>query len=251
MTLVKAARVGFTTLLTGALGSYIINEPSPVLALLPTEDDCRRYMVMDVEPIFEVTPALKGMLASSNEVGERNTLLSRRFPGGTLKIVAAKAPRNLRAHTARVLMIDEADAMEVGAEGDPILLGERRTQTFKNRKIIIGSTPVHLDTSHVLRAYGNSDQRVFEVHCPSCGAFTEIEWANIRGGVSFDPCKHRRRDPGLGRTGAGVSTQAARDYLRKGVFEAVAPGWYAGAGPVLHCVGRAMRFWRGGIVVDA
>jgi phage terminase large subunit GpA-like protein len=121
--MVKAARVGFTTLLTGALGSYIVNEPSPILALLPTESDCRHYMVMDVEPIFEVTPALKGMLESSNEVGERNTLLSRRFPGGALKIVAAKAPRNLRRHTARILMIDEADAMEVGAEGDPIKFG--------------------------------------------------------------------------------------------------------------------------------
>jgi phage terminase large subunit GpA-like protein len=177
--MVKAARVGFTTLLTGALGSYIVNEPSPILALLPTESDCRHYMVMDVEPIFEVTPALKGMLESSNEVGERNTLLSRRFPGGALKIVAAKAPRNLRRHTARILMIDEADAMEVGAEGDPIKLGERRTQTFANRKIIIGSTPVHTDTSHVLRAYSNSDQRVYEVPCPSCGVFTEIKWANI------------------------------------------------------------------------
>ena len=44
-------------------------------------------------------------------------------------------------------MVDEADGMEVGAEGDPIKLGERRTQTFANRKIIIGSTPVFADTS--------------------------------------------------------------------------------------------------------
>jgi phage terminase large subunit GpA-like protein len=177
--MVKAARVGFTTLLTGALGSYIVNEPSPILALMPTEDDCRRYMVMDVEPIFEASPALSGALRASGEVGERNTLLTRRFAGGSLKVVAAKAPRNLRAHTARILMVDEADAMEVGAEGDPIMLGENRTMTFANRKIIIGSTPVFVDTSHVLRAYGNSDQRVFEVPCPSCGAFTEIKWAHI------------------------------------------------------------------------
>lgn len=136
-------------------------------------------MVMDIEPIFEASPELTGALRSSNEIGERNTLLTRRFAGGTLKIVAAKAPRNLRAHTARILIVDEADAMEVGAEGDPILLGENRTMTFLNRKIIIGSTPVFADTSHVLRAYGNSDKRVFEVPCPACGAFTEIKWAHI------------------------------------------------------------------------
>jgi len=120
-----------------------------------------------------------GLLILSLEEGERNTLLSRRFPGGSLKIVASKAPRNLRRHTARVLIVDEADAMEVGAEGNPIRLGERRTMTFANRKIIIGSTPIFEDTSHVLRAYGESDRRVFEVPCPSCGAFTEIMWQHI------------------------------------------------------------------------
>jgi hypothetical protein len=57
--------------------------------------------VSDVEPIFEATPALRGSLTFDTEGRDRNTLLSRRFPGGSLKIVAAKAPRNLRRHTAR------------------------------------------------------------------------------------------------------------------------------------------------------
>src|SRR5579862_4062143 len=41
ITLVKAARVGFTTLLTGAIGSWVVNSPSPILVVLPTESDCR------------------------------------------------------------------------------------------------------------------------------------------------------------------------------------------------------------------
>ena len=44
------------------MASFVVNEPSPILALLPTEDDCRRYMVMDIEPIFEASPALVGAL---------------------------------------------------------------------------------------------------------------------------------------------------------------------------------------------
>ena len=180
ITLVKGVRIGFTTLLTGAIGSYVANEPSPILALLPTESDCRDYCVSDVEPIFAATPVLRGALADDVEEGGRNTLLSRRFPGGgSLKIVAARAPRNLRRHTARILIVDEADACESGPEGNPIRLAEKRTFTFGNRKIVIGSTPIFTDTSHVLRAYGESDQRVYEVPCPSCGAFTEILWAHI------------------------------------------------------------------------
>jgi phage terminase large subunit GpA-like protein len=125
VTLVKPVRVGFTTLLTGAVGAFVANEPAPILAWLPTEADARDYIVSDIEPIFAASPALRGTLAADAEEGERNTLLSRRFPGGSLKIVAARAPRNLRRHTARVLFVDEADACETGIEGNPLKLAEK------------------------------------------------------------------------------------------------------------------------------
>jgi phage terminase large subunit GpA-like protein len=179
VTLVKSVRVGFTTLLTGALASFVANEPAPILALLPTEADARDYVVSDLEPIFDATPALKGLLSAEADESGRNTLLSRRFAGGSLKIVAAKSPRNLRRHNVRVLLIDEADAMESGAEGSPITLAERRTLSFANRKIILGSTPIFEETSNVLRSYARSDMRIFEVPCPDCGSLTEIMWQHI------------------------------------------------------------------------
>jgi len=50
--------------------------------------------VSDVEPIFEATPALRGSLTICRDYQtDRNTLLHRRFAGGSLKVVAAKAPR--------------------------------------------------------------------------------------------------------------------------------------------------------------
>src|SRR5439155_11486567 len=154
-------------------------DPAPILALLPTESDCRDYVVSEIEPLFAATPAVAGALAADVEEGARNTLMHRRFAGGSLKVVAARAPRNLRRHTARILLIDEADAMEVGQEGSPIILAERRTLSFPDRKIVLGSTPLDEETSHVLRAYAASDQRVFEVPCPRCEAFTEILWQHI------------------------------------------------------------------------
>jgi phage terminase large subunit GpA-like protein len=179
VTLVKSVRVGFTTLMTGALASFVANEPAPVLALLPTEADARDFVVSDLEPVFDATPALKGLLSADQAEGGRSTLMHRRFPGGSLKVVAAKSPRNLRRHNVRVLLIDEADAMEPGSEGSAIRLAERRTLSFPDRKIIMGSTPLHAETSNVLRAYAASDMRVFEVPCPDCGVFFEIEWRHI------------------------------------------------------------------------
>ena len=138
------------------------------------------FVVSDLEPTFSASPALKKALsADRDDEADRDTLTSRKFPGGSLKVVAAKAPRNLRRHTARILLIDEADAMEPTAEGDPIRLAEKRTLTFANRKIIIGSTPVFADASPVLKSYQASDQRIFEVPCPQCGGFFEILWSHI------------------------------------------------------------------------
>lgn len=180
VTLVKPVRLGLTTLITSTIASYVANEPSPILAVLPTEQDCRDFVVSDLEPIFENSPALHGLISGEKDESGRNTLLGRRFPGGSLKVVAAKSPRNLRKHNARILLIDEADAMEIGPEGSPILLAERRTLSFANRKIIMGSTPIFEETSHVLRAYRESDQRIFEIKCAECSEYSEPEWSHIR-----------------------------------------------------------------------
>jgi phage terminase large subunit GpA-like protein len=193
VTLVKPVRVGFTTLLTSAVASFVANEPSPILCLLPAESDCRDYMVSDIEPIFAASRSVSDALGDDRDEGERNTMLSRRFAGGSLKVVAAKAPRNLRRHNVRVLFIDEADGMGATSEGSPIMLAERRTLSFPDRKIVLGSTPVHEDTSHVLRAYAQSDARVFEVPCPACGTFTEIMWQHIVWGD--DPASARFKCP--------------------------------------------------------
>jgi phage terminase large subunit GpA-like protein len=181
VTLMKPARVGFTSLLTASIAYHVVHEPAPILCLLPTEADCRDFLVSDVEPLFDASPVLQGRLPTPTTAGRssRNTLLHRIYPGGSLKCVAGKAPRNLRRHTCRILLIDEADAIEVTAEGDPITLAERRTLSFGNRKIIVGSTPLQESTSHVARCYAESDQRVFEVPCPSCGAFSELLWPDM------------------------------------------------------------------------
>jgi len=180
VTVQKSVRVGYSMLLTAAMASFVANEPSPILMLLPTEGDARDFVVSDLEPTFLASPSLRALLSGDTDEGGRNTLLSRRFPGGSLKIVAARAPRNLRRHNARILGIDEADGMDIGAEGDPIALAEKRTLSFANRKILLGSTPTFEETSRVCRAYSESDRRVFEVPCPECGNFHELQWADIQ-----------------------------------------------------------------------
>jgi phage terminase large subunit GpA-like protein len=110
---------------------------------------------------------------------DRNTLVHRLFDGGSLKVVAAGAPRNMRRHSARVLLIDEIDACEETSEGNAVALAEQRTLTWPNRKIVCGGTPLSAETSNIARLYAASDQRVWELPCVHCGTFAEIRWEAI------------------------------------------------------------------------
>mgnify|MGYP005841827461 FL=1 len=180
VTILKSARVGATQLMVGALGHFVHNDPSPVLCTVPAEADARHLMVSVVEPTFNESPVLRAALTA--DASGRDVLLHRHFAGGSLSIVSARAPRNLRARTARILFADEIDAYELsaGTEGDPVDLAMRRTMTFGNRRIVLASTPVDAETSRIMRAYEASDQRVFEVPCLECGDFHEIKWSDIR-----------------------------------------------------------------------
>jgi Phage terminase large subunit gpA, ATPase domain len=97
VTLVKPVRVGFTTLLTGAIAAFMANDPCPVLVLQPTESDVRDYVVSDLEPVCQASPAVAGLLTTDSDEAARNTLASRRFPGGSL--LWRQRPRGICAGT--------------------------------------------------------------------------------------------------------------------------------------------------------
>lgn len=182
VTVCKGARLGYSTILAGAVGFYCKVDPSSILTVLPTEDDVSSWIASQLEAIFAVSPELRDAIPTVRRgpFGDYSTKRFRRFPGGSLRVVAARASRNLRAHTARILIVDEADACEIGDEGSPIMLAERRTLSFSDRKILIGSTPGNSTTSIVHNSYLTSDQRIYVCPCPSCGAEHEITWADIR-----------------------------------------------------------------------
>lgn len=179
VTVVKPTRVGYTKCLIAAIAATAAVDPCAMILLVPTDDDARGIAVDEVEPAFQESPALRGLIRTGRIDG-RNTLTVKSIAGGgSLKILAARSPRNLRRHDAKKLFIDEEDGMEITTEGDPVTLAEKRTLAHPDRKIIRGSTPTDEITSTIHRAYLESDQRIFEVPCPHCGGLFEILWEHI------------------------------------------------------------------------
>src|SRR3954468_13101855 len=52
-TITNSARVGHTKGLMATIGAVAVNGPSPIILLVPTDEDARGIAVDEVEPIFE------------------------------------------------------------------------------------------------------------------------------------------------------------------------------------------------------
>ncbi|MBR9840397.1 MAG: phage terminase large subunit family protein [Rhodobacteraceae bacterium] len=230
ITIAKGARIGYTQWLSASLAHFVANAPAPIIALQPTSDDARDFSV-ELESMFEASPDLRGLLSDDADESGRSTLLARRFPGGSLKFLAAKSPRNLRRHTTRFLAMDEIDGYEITQEGDPIKLAEMRTLTFRDRKILAGSTPV-FDYGPITRLYGESDQRIYECRCPGCDEFSEIRWADIRWSEG-DPDSAHWICP---KNGCSVDERHKSEMVARGRWRATKPEVKGHAGFSINCL---------------
>lgn len=182
VTLMKSARIGYTKIIGYTLGYYIEHDPSPVLIVQPTIEDAQGYSKDEIAPLIRDTPVLDELVADVKSRDSSNTILHKVYPGGALHIIGANSPRGFRRLTKRVVLFDEVDGypLTAGQEGDQIQLGIKRTETYENRKIVLGSSPTVKGASRIDRSYEQSDRRVFLVPCPQCKAPQEITWGSIR-----------------------------------------------------------------------
>ncbi len=228
----KSAQIGYTDGVIGnCIGYYIDHEPSPIMVVQPTIDDAEKWSKDKLQPMLEETPRL----ASKVTLGGRdssNTILAKRFPGGTLRAVGTNSPRALRSTSARIILFDEVDAYppSSGAEGDAITLGKKRAMTFGNRKFLEGSTPTMRGTSRIDALYEESDQRRFYVPCPHCGHRQVIEWRNVIWTPDHPETAHLMCDPeqkdadGRGGCAAVIEERDKVRMVQAGEWRATFPG---------------------------
>ena len=100
VTVIKSARIGYTKGIMIAMGAIAVTDPAPIILLVPTDDDARRFAIEEVEAIFQSTPALRGALRTGRLDG-RSTLLRKAMTGGASIKVSVRA-RTTQAALARL-----------------------------------------------------------------------------------------------------------------------------------------------------
>ncbi len=189
--LMKSARVGFTEgVLGNAIGFHVHQEPCPMLMVQPSIDDAKSWSKENLAPMLTETPVLSERISDGGSRDTENTLLSKSFAGGILRIVGAVSPRGFRRFTARKVYFDEVDGYpaSAGNEGDPITLGKKRALTLWNRQFIYGSTPTLRGFSRIESLFNLSDQRHFHVPCPHCEHRQRLIWGgpDADSGIKYE-----------------------------------------------------------------
>lgn len=180
VTVMKSARVGYTQILNNAFGYFTHHEPSPILIVQPRNSDAEDHSKGVIAPMLRDVPVLAEISTDPKSKVSSQTILKKTFKNGSsVKLIGADSPGGFRRVTVRVVMFDEIDGYPTGgagAEGDQIALGIKRTETFWNRVIVLGSTPTVKGVSRIEKSWLKSDMRRFFVPCPYCQTTQVLEW---------------------------------------------------------------------------
>ena len=160
--------------------------PGPGLLIEPTSDLAKSFSKKKFQTAINATVhgsgRLKGKISDVKSRDSSNTILEKTFPGGSWRLAGSNSPAVYRGESVRYMILDDYDGFDsdIGGEGDPGELADRRTATFANRKIYKNSTPTVKDISNIERAYNISSQGKFQVPCPRCKTFQYLIFKQIK-----------------------------------------------------------------------
>lgn len=191
ITMMFSSQVGKTEALLNILGRYMHLDPCPILFVQPTVDDAKAFSKERVEPMIRDTKVLKKLIKKSNKKKE-GTVQGKMFPGGYVRFVGSNSPSGLASRPIRITLLDEVDRFPQSAkdEGNPVVLAERRTTTYFNKKNLRVSTPTDDTTSKIKKLYIEGSQEEWCLPCPHCGIYQPLEWENVKeeNGTVFLEC---------------------------------------------------------------
>jgi phage terminase large subunit GpA-like protein len=179
----KGTQVGGSEALYNWIGFVIDKAPGPAMLVMPTSETAKKISKQRIAPMISESPVLRGKVADSRSRDSGNTTLLKEFAGGMLALVGANSAVSLRSLPVRYLLLDEIDAYpnDVGGEGDPEEIAEKRTDTFGARsKRMRVSTPTIKGASRIERRYAEGTQGKYHVPCPHCSHEQVLRWSQMR-----------------------------------------------------------------------
>lgn len=179
----KGSQVGATTVMLAQLGWCVTENPAPIMFINPTIQLAQRTAKQKINPLIRDTPVLKDVFGDPASKTGENSMLEKKYPGGTFLLTGSNSGPSLRSMNAKFIFGDEIDEFteDVADQGDPLGIIFSRAKSYgRKRKIVLASTPKIKDASHIERWFNAGDRRYFHVPCPHCGHMDHLKWANVK-----------------------------------------------------------------------
>lgn len=161
--------------------------PAPMLIVQPSDELRAKFSKQRIAPIVANCKSLQGKIKDlerykRDKTKEKDTIITKLFPGGFLKLGTSKSAISLRSDSIQFIVFDEVSAYDLDCqgEGDPCGIAIGRTSAYEGRKkIFYISTPTISGQCRIEQEYLTTDQRKFFVPCLSCGELQLIVWKQI------------------------------------------------------------------------
>ena len=188
----SSSQVGKTEIILNIIGYYIDYMPCPMMLVMPIEEMLKSFSKDRLAPMINATPTLRNKVFDVKSKDSSNTMLHKKFHGGHLTLVGANSAANLASRPIRVLLADEVDRFpeDVGGEGDPLKLAEKRTTTFWNRKLVYVSTPTIAGVSRIEKEFKNATMEEWSLRCPDCGEYQILKFTLLDFETLEMTCEH-------------------------------------------------------------
>jgi phage terminase large subunit GpA-like protein len=172
-----------TEVILNAVGYYAHRDPCSIMWAMPNLSMAKNVSKSRLEPMFQYSPELSGLLSDKRTRDSNNSLDFKKFPGGFIILSGANSPASFSSWPIKIALGDEVDRWGklIKGEGDILLLFRKRTTRFtNNRKIILVSSPTEKETSRIHPAFMETNQQYFHVPCPHCGSHQVLEFKNLK-----------------------------------------------------------------------
>lgn len=194
VTVCFSAQTGKTSIGENFFGYTVDEDPGPMLLVLPSLDESKKFVRMKLQPAIDATPSLRHKVADQKSRDESgSTAAFKRFRGGFAQITGANSSKGLQMVSVRRLWGDEISEWpwDVDGRGDPIDLAMTRTKAWSNRgvKRFWSSTPGIDGECRITAYYEASDARRYYVPCPHCGDYQVLHFENLKWESETAPYK--------------------------------------------------------------
>lgn len=183
----KGAQIGATVGLDENILLYIVGvNPQPTLFLAHTAGIAESIFEARVDPAIDYSGLRHLIKSQSKKKANKNTGDTKGvkyFSGGFIQIGGLQSISKLKAFSIKTLIITEADESktDLGGQGDPVSLAERRLDAFSSvKKILVESTPTVYGSSIIETRFNLGDKRYYFVPCKKCGKLQKLEWKQMR-----------------------------------------------------------------------